>query len=83
MQGGDQPATGMEPDLGWVSCSWVSGFSQGGNPCSLWKASQGSLCLRVCAAQLRQKSPGGACRGGTALGDAGLLLGTGVQAVLT
>lgn len=48
MQGGDQPATGMEPDLGWVSCSWVSGFSQGGNPCSLWKASQGSLCLRVC-----------------------------------
>ena len=29
MQGGDQPATGMELDLGWVSCSRVSGFSRG------------------------------------------------------
>lgn len=29
MQGWDQPATGMEPDLGWVSSSRVSGFSQG------------------------------------------------------
>lgn len=29
MQGGDQPATGMEPDLEWASCSRVSKFSQG------------------------------------------------------
>lgn len=29
MQGWDQPATGMETDLGWVSSSRVSGFSQG------------------------------------------------------
>ena len=69
MQGGDQPATGVEPDLGWVSCSRVL---QGGNSHSLGEVSWVSLHPRACTVFPGREIPGGALRGGAAPGDAGL-----------
>lgn len=59
MQGRDQPATGKEPDLGWVSCSGVSGFSQGET-----QALRGRRAMAVCA---RESAPHG--QGGRSLGE--------------
>lgn len=71
MLGGDQPATGTEPDLEWPP-SPGSLNSPRGKPTLSVEGELGQCVLRVCSAWPVWEIPGGAHRESAVLGDARL-----------